>query len=114
MLMRNNFVAFARCRALLDFSRIIFEWTIMPVNVTIDRVCFPVVTLLVVTMIIEEIPIRGFTKKKVKTSKTGIISQADRYSVVFCHTPKFFFPTLTERIPWAGYTIIYSLVLLSG
>ena len=91
MLMRNNFVAFARCRALLDFSRIIFEWTIMPVNVTIDRVCFPVVTLLVVTVIIEEIPIRGFTKKKVKTSKTGIISQADRYSVVFCHTPKFFF-----------------------
>lgn len=114
MLMRNNFVAFARCRTLLDFSRIIFEWTIMPVNVTIDRVCFPVVTLLVVTMIIEEIPIRGFTKKKVKTSKTGIISQADRYSVVFCQTPKFFFPTLTKRIPWAGYTIIYSLVLLSG
>ena len=108
MLMRNHFVAFARCRALLDFSRIIFEWTIMPVNVTIDRVCFPVVTLLVVTMIIEEIPIRGFT------SKTGIISQADRYSVVFCQTPKFFFPTLTKRIPWAGYTIIYSLVLLSG
>lgn len=64
MLMRNNFVAFARCRSLLDFSRIIFEWTIMPVNVTIDRVCFPVVTLLVVTMIIEEIPIRGFTEKK--------------------------------------------------
>ena len=91
MLMRNNFVAFARCRTLLDFSRIIFEWTIMPVNVTIDLVCFPVVTLLVVTMIIEEIPIRGFTKKKVKTSKTGIISQADRYSVVFCQTPKFFF-----------------------
>ena len=36
----------------------------MPVNVTIDRVCFPVVTLLVVMMIIEEIPIRGFTEKK--------------------------------------------------
>ena len=63
MLLRNNF----RFR-----SRIICEWTIMPVDRTIDRVCFPVVTLSVVTMIIEEIP-----------------------------------------IPWAGYTIIYSLVLLS-
>ena len=109
--MRNNFVAFARCRALLDFSRIIFEWTIMPVNVTIDRVCFPVVSLLVVTMIIEEIPIRGFTKKKVKTSKTGIISGTQLFSVIL---QSFFFPTLTERIPWAGYTIIYSLVFLSG
>ena len=69
----------------------------MPVNVTIDRVCFPVVSLLVVTMIIEEIPIRGFTKKKVKTSKTGIISQADRYSVVFCHTPKFFFSNINRK-----------------
>ena len=29
----------------------------MPVDRTIDRVCFPVVTLSVVTMIIEEIPI---------------------------------------------------------
>ena len=91
MLMRNNFVAFARCRALLDFSRIIFEWTIMPVNVTIDRVFFPVVTLLVVTMIIKEIPIRGFTKKKVKTSKTGLFHRPTDTQLFSVTLQSFFF-----------------------
>ena len=93
MLMRNNFVAFARCRALLDFSRIIFEWTIMPVNVTIDRVCFPVVTLLVVTMIIEEIPIRGFTKKKKKSKpvKRGLFHRPTGTQLFSVKLQSFFF-----------------------
>ena len=91
MLMRNNFVAFARCRALLDFSRIIFEWTIMPVNVTIDRVCFPVVTLLVVTMIIEEIPIRGFTKKKSKPVKRGLFHRPTDTQLFSVTLQSFFF-----------------------